>query len=134
MRCVRCWSAGCPSPYIVDDLPVLDRARLDLISRGKTALATEFLTDLIDEGQAIVTQLRSLSATDARTTVADLAHTLKGMAGEVGASRLRAAAAALEAEVQPQQWHELILNANAAIAELRLQTVAESVERGGIVD
>ena len=103
----------------MDDLPILDRARLDLISRGDLALADEFLRALIDEATVTIERLRSALSASQPTAVADLAHSLKGMATEVGALRLRVAAAALEAEAKPERWAGLLGDAITALADLR---------------
>jgi len=107
----------------VDELPILDRARLDAITRGDNALAAEFLHDLIVEGEAILAQLRTSIATNDRPAVAELAHSLKGMSTEIGAVRLRAVAAALEAETHPERWRVHLDSARNAIDELRSLSV-----------
>jgi two-component system, sensor histidine kinase and response regulator len=103
----------------VDELPILDRARLELITRGDTALANEFLRGLIDEAGEVLARMRILLASGERSALAGLAHTLKGMAGEVGALRLRGFAAALEAESEPERWRAHVDLASAALGELQ---------------
>jgi HPt (histidine-containing phosphotransfer) domain-containing protein len=103
----------------MDEPPILDRARLDLITRGDAALANEFLGDLIAEATDVLEQLGPAIASGDRFAVADLAHRLKGMSAEIGALRLRAAAAALEAEDRPERWGEGIERAVMALHELR---------------
>jgi HPt (histidine-containing phosphotransfer) domain-containing protein len=103
----------------MDDLPVLDRTRLQLITRGDAALANEFLGALVEEADALIDRLRSVLRSGDRTAVSDLAHALKGMATEIGAQRLRAAAAVLEAEAQPEKWPAGLDGARLAVAELR---------------
>jgi HPt (histidine-containing phosphotransfer) domain-containing protein len=104
----------------MDDLPIIDRARLELITRGNTARADEFMGALLEESEEIIVRLRTLiaGADIDRTQVSDAAHTLKGMAAEVGASRLRAAAFALEGEVDPARWPGQLSAVTVALAEL----------------
>jgi HPt (histidine-containing phosphotransfer) domain-containing protein len=103
----------------MEDLPILDGARIELISRGNGALAHEFLQALIDEATETIGRARALITAGDQRGVADLAHTLKGMAAELGALRLRAAAAALEVEAQPNRWAGHLDGTIAALAELR---------------
>jgi HPt (histidine-containing phosphotransfer) domain-containing protein len=103
----------------MDDLLVLDGARLQLITRGDAALASEFVGALIEESDAVIAQLCSALEACDRVAVSDLAHALKGMATELGAQRLRAVAATLEAEAQPAAWPAHVQAARRAVAELR---------------
>jgi len=103
----------------MDEVPILDRARLELITRGKPALADEFLGALFEEVNEILERLTGLAAGSDRRAVRDAAHTIKGMATELGAMRLRAAAAALEAEAEPARWPESVARLYASLAELR---------------
>lgn len=103
----------------MDDLPVLDRARLGLASRGNTALADEFLNALFEESTSLIGRLGDLIAGDDGAAVADVAHTLKGISAELGAMRLRAAAAALEAQPQRARWGEAAERIRVALAELQ---------------
>jgi HPt (histidine-containing phosphotransfer) domain-containing protein len=103
----------------MEDLPIVDRARLDLITRGDAALAQEFLGDLIAEATDVLDQLGAVIGGGDRVAVADLAHRLKGMSTEIGAPRLRAAAAALETEGDPERWGGHVECAVIALHELR---------------
>ena len=103
----------------MDDVPVLDRARLALISRGNGVVANAFLIDLIDEAGGILARLDGLHTPENADDVADLAHTLKGMAAELGAERLRRYASELEREVRPEAWPHHIAKMHAALDELR---------------
>lgn len=100
------------------DLPALDRTRLDLIAGGDEALAAEFLHALIEEAQEVLDLIVAAAANDDRTAVAEFAHRLKGMAAEIGALRLRAAAAALEAE-EPEWRLSHVNSVRSALSELR---------------
>jgi HPt (histidine-containing phosphotransfer) domain-containing protein len=104
----------------MDDLPIIDRVRLELISRGSAARADEFMGALLEESDDILVQLRTLVATAGidRSAVSDAAHTLKGMAAEVGASRLRAAAAVLETEADQARWPGQLNALTIALTEL----------------
>lgn len=101
------------------EVPILDRARLELITRGDAALADEFLRALIDEADAMFERLRALLMSDDRGAVAAVAHTVKGGAAELGVMRLREAAAALEAETQPARWPDRLDALATALAQLR---------------
>ena len=103
----------------MDQPLVLDRERLDLITRGNSARADEFLKALLEEAEDILARLQTLLAGEDRSAVSDAGHTLKGMAAEVGARRLRAAAAALEAEAEPARWRSRCEDVSAALTELR---------------
>jgi HPt (histidine-containing phosphotransfer) domain-containing protein len=103
----------------VDELPVLDLARITAITRGDRALTNEFLAALIEESDELLARLEPLLAGADLTAVSAIAHTLKGMATELGAQRLRASAIALESETQPQRWRELAAAVRTALGELR---------------
>jgi HPt (histidine-containing phosphotransfer) domain-containing protein len=103
----------------VPDVPSLDRARLDLITGGDEALAREFLHGLIEEAQEVLDLIVGATASDDRTALAELAHRLKGMAAELGALRLRAAAAALETE-DPEGQRIHVDAVRSALSELRM--------------
>jgi two-component system sensor histidine kinase/response regulator len=103
----------------MNDLPILDRERLTLITRGNATLADEFLTALFEEATGLIERLEELIGQNDRVAISDVAHTLKGMAAELGALRLRAAAAALEAEMQPARWQGQLARVRTSLAELR---------------
>jgi len=103
----------------MDDLPILDRARLELATRGNAALAKEFLDALFEEATPLIERLGVLIGGEDRLAVSDAAHTLKGMAAELGAMQLRAAAAALEAEVREQEWPLCLERLRTALVELQ---------------
>jgi HPt (histidine-containing phosphotransfer) domain-containing protein len=104
------------------ELAALDGTRLDLITRGDAALAAEFLEALVEEGGAVLARLGTACTAGEPVAVRDLAHALKSMSAELGAQRLRAAAAELEAEAGPARWPALLAGAVAALDELRLLT------------
>jgi HPt (histidine-containing phosphotransfer) domain-containing protein len=80
----------------MNELPVLDRARLDAITGGSAPLARELVAALIGEARALAQQIHvAVAETDGGRT-ADLVHALKGVAGNVGAVRLQHAAGEFE--------------------------------------
>jgi len=82
-------------------------------------LAAEFLHALIEEAQEVLDLIVTAAASGDRTAVAEFAHRLKGMAAEIGASRLRAAAAALEAEESELRLSH-VNSVRSALSELRV--------------
>jgi HPt (histidine-containing phosphotransfer) domain-containing protein len=103
----------------VPEEPDLDRTRLDLIAGGDAVLAAEFLAALIEEGQEVLDLIAAAVAADDRTTVSELAHRLRGMTAEIGAPRLHAGAAALEAAEDPERRSSALERARAALVDLR---------------
>jgi HPt (histidine-containing phosphotransfer) domain-containing protein len=108
-----------PSPSRDNEPPVLDAARFELLTRGDAALASEFLCELIETADDMLEQLHAQIASGNGVAVAALAHSLKGMATELGALRLRAAAIGLEVEQRPEGWLRHVNRAGEAVAELR---------------
>jgi HPt (histidine-containing phosphotransfer) domain-containing protein len=78
------------------DVPIIDRARLDLVCMGNPGLAGEFIDLLIEESTPILDGLPALVAAGDAAAVREGAHSVKGIAGNVGAARLQAAALVLE--------------------------------------
>jgi HPt (histidine-containing phosphotransfer) domain-containing protein len=74
---------------------------------------------LIEEAQEVLDLIVGATASDDRTALAELAHRLKGMAAELGALRLRAAAAALETE-DPEGQRIHVDAVRSALSELRM--------------
>ncbi len=112
------------------DLPVIDRARLDLVCMGKPEMAREFLDILIEESTPILAVLPASIAAADHTAVRSNAHAVKGIAGNVGAARLHDAAQRLElsakdgaaAAVLAEQLAAVV----AALAEVRAERDAVS--------
>ena len=98
--------------------PVLDRTRLDLITRGNPALARALIGELLDESRGVVERVRAAIAASEAREVYDAAHKLKGMAGELGALRVRAAALALEGAT-PERWPAALAAVERALDELQ---------------
>jgi HPt (histidine-containing phosphotransfer) domain-containing protein len=76
--------------------PVIDRERLASICGSDPALGLELLDMLIDEAGPLVLALQDLVSERDCTAIRQQAHALKGIAGNVGASRLQAVAQTLE--------------------------------------
>jgi HPt (histidine-containing phosphotransfer) domain-containing protein len=83
----------------VTEVPIVDRARLERICMGKPELAQVYLDSLIGEATPIADGLAALLQADDRPALRESAHGLKGMAGNIGAARLQAAAFGLERSV-----------------------------------
>lgn len=75
----------------------VDRTRIDAVCRGDESLAIELIGMLVDEAAPIVAALDVHVQSNDITQVNELAHALKGIAGNVGAFELRDAATRLEA-------------------------------------
>jgi HPt (histidine-containing phosphotransfer) domain-containing protein len=103
----------------MDDLPVVDRERLDLITRGDIATAVDFLAALIEEADSLLARLRVFSGNNEHLAVADCAHTLKGIAAEVGTMRLHAVAVILERTRDATARTLLLSGADDAVDEIR---------------
>src|ERR1700735_5456341 len=119
MRCAQHSRAGSRNRPDVGDPPILDRARLELITRGNATLAGEFLGALFEESNELIERLRVLVSGEDRVAVYNVAHTLKGMTMELGAMRLRAAAASLETESEAEHWAGHLSNLDTALTELK---------------
>lgn len=75
---------------------MIDRERIDSICRGDDALAIDLIAMLVDEAEPIVTSLDECLKSYDMLQANQLAHALKGIAGNVGAFELRDAATRLE--------------------------------------
>jgi HPt (histidine-containing phosphotransfer) domain-containing protein len=113
----------------MDHVPILDPARLSLITRGDGDLANAFLRDFIGEANGILARLAALHEPADRAAVADLAHSLKGIAAEIGAERLRRCAVQLETSALPQAWSARGADAIEALNEIRILLAEPSVTR-----
>ncbi|HEY4440823.1 MAG TPA: Hpt domain-containing protein [Candidatus Elarobacter sp.] len=86
------------------------------ISGGDATVERELIALLVDEAATLYARVR-----DEAASLPEYAHALKGMAGNVGAVRLEAAAKALEEAIRSDQGaieRELIA-IDDALAELR---------------
>lgn len=78
--------------------PLLDRVHLDRQTAGDAELAAELLALFADQCRRLLPELEDASRL--RPDRADLAHTLKGSALGIGASRVAERAACLEASLR----------------------------------
>jgi HPt (histidine-containing phosphotransfer) domain-containing protein len=103
----------------MDAEPIVDRERLSIVSRGNAERAREFFGMLVEDAQVASERLRELLVSGDLQAVHEIAHSLKGMALEVGTPRLASAAAVLEAERDPALLVALVEEVARATAELR---------------
>lgn len=76
--------------------PVIDGGRLQSVCGGEPELAVELVEALIEDAHPLVTSTAALAVRRAHGELREAAHALKGIAGNIGAVRLQAAAATLE--------------------------------------
>ena len=81
----------------------VDRARIDSVCRGDDSLAIELIGMLVDEAGPMLAVLSEHVQSYNVTQTNEVAHALKGIAGNVGAFDLRDAAARLETVSAPKQ-------------------------------
>jgi HPt (histidine-containing phosphotransfer) domain-containing protein len=79
----------------------VDRARIEAICGGDDALAIELIGMLLDDAAPIVDELGTCVKSNDIVQVNELAHALKGIAGNVGAAPLRDAAGRLQTVTAP---------------------------------
>jgi HPt (histidine-containing phosphotransfer) domain-containing protein len=79
----------------------VDRARIEAVCGGDDALAVELIGMLLDEVAPIVNALGDSVQSNDVAQVNELAHALKGIAGNVGAAGLHDAAARLQTASAP---------------------------------
>jgi HPt (histidine-containing phosphotransfer) domain-containing protein len=84
----------------------IDVERLRSMCGGNAALAVELIGDLIADGEPLLAQIDAHAAKRARSELLDAAHALKGIAANIGAARLRAAAAELEQIAGPESGND----------------------------
>jgi HPt (histidine-containing phosphotransfer) domain-containing protein len=102
----------------VENVPIVDWARLKDVTRGDSSLADEFLTGLVEEATLLLDRVERAIAIGDAAAIDGLAHTLKGMASEVGALRLRAIAIALGAAGEPVLRRRELEAARESLAEI----------------
>jgi HPt (histidine-containing phosphotransfer) domain-containing protein len=112
------------------DHPVLDLERLSLITRRDAALAYEYLDALASEANELLAPVRSPDIIAGPERVASAAHTLKGIACEVGASRLAFLAAEFESDPQEDHRTAHLAAIDAALRDLRAAALG-TLRRGG---
>jgi two-component system sensor histidine kinase/response regulator len=79
------------------NVPILDDARLRAVSGGDEALELELVDMLIEEAEPLVADLQTQAERHDREGARESSHSLKGIAGNIGAVALRDAAAELDA-------------------------------------
>lgn len=85
-------------------VPVIDGRRLESLCAGEVLLAVELVDALIEDAQPLVTSIAQLADRRMNDELRNAAHSLKGIAGNIGAVRLQSAAAALEAAARDHDW------------------------------
>jgi HPt (histidine-containing phosphotransfer) domain-containing protein len=103
----------------MESLPIADRERLVRVSRGNAERAREYFRLLADDAQIAAARIRDAHAAGDGNALYELVHALKGMALEVGAPRVAATAAALEAEQDSALLPGCVDAVSKACAELR---------------
>ena len=78
------------------DLPIIDHERLHRVCDGDEELAGQLIDAVIEELDPMVARFDGLLALGDRLALGEIAHHVKGTAGNVGAERLQAAALVLE--------------------------------------
>jgi HPt (histidine-containing phosphotransfer) domain-containing protein len=111
-------------------IPIIDRDRLEKVCMGKPEMAQIFVDALIDETAPIVAALPESIVARNYAAVREAAHAVKGMAANIGAIRLSAAAELLERESVAAPTTEVLSKGLdglvAALAELRTEREAGS--------
>jgi HPt (histidine-containing phosphotransfer) domain-containing protein len=82
--------------------PVLDSERLRAVSGGDASIELELVDMLLEEAEPLIAELCQLGEQPERSAAHELSHSLKGIAGNVGAIELRDAAAALDAALSDE--------------------------------
>lgn len=77
-------------------LPALDEERLRSLTRDDATLALELIDMMIEEATGLESRVRSCCGEQDRAGARAAAHSIKGVAGSVGAPALHDAAAVLE--------------------------------------
>ncbi|MCL1894395.1 MAG: Hpt domain-containing protein [Holophagaceae bacterium] len=115
-----------PSIENLGDLPVLDQETLDQlieIDCGELGLTIEMVELFTTDQPKRFVALKSAIESNDLTKIMEISHAIKGSAGTIGAMRLRALAAMLEAygrgyevEVPPSQLYEQLLSAYSCVS------------------
>src|SRR5690606_23094820 len=111
-RWVRNPAAVTPALPVIDDAPLPHIAGLQLevaLQRlgGNRALLRKLLQRFHDSQAGVAAQIRSALARAEQEEAVRLAHTLKGLAGNIGAHDLMHLAAELEAALRHQQQDQV---------------------------
>ena len=88
------------------------------LARGRDPLYLKLLQKFVDSEQDFVAQLEAALDKDDRPTAVNLAHTLKGVAGQVGAETVRSLAALLERSLKEGEPAPVFESLKLQIAEV----------------
>jgi PAS domain S-box-containing protein len=94
---------------------------------GKQSLYISMLKKFIAGQKNVQVQISQALAAEDRNSAERLAHTLKGVSGNIGASRLQEEAGQLEAAIKQEQLHESMAERVAAVGAL-LSALIEQLE------
>ncbi len=110
-----------------DEPPIFDEEDGLMRAGGDRAFLAELLTLFADSHEACAARLRELAATGDRAGGIEIAHSLKGVAGNVGLRRLSEEARRTEAMLRDDDDPE---KAMLAFADLTLETTAFARSKG----
>jgi HPt (histidine-containing phosphotransfer) domain-containing protein len=79
----------------------VDRGRIEAVCGSDEELAVELIGMLVDDAALIIDALSASVESNDVAQLNELAHSLKGIAGNVGAAELRDAAARLQTDTAP---------------------------------
>ncbi|MBK8727657.1 MAG: response regulator [Holophagaceae bacterium] len=120
--------SGAPPAEAPEVLPLLDSAGALRRMGGNMALLTRLLGDFCREQAGVAAALDAALRGGRHAEAEHLAHTLKGVAGNLGAKRLAAEAARLEkalAQGMPAAAHGLAATLEATLEFIRSQATAD---------
>ena len=120
-------SAAPESGSRADAPPLFDEADGLMRAGGDRAFLAELLILFADSHEACAARLRELAASGDRAGGIDIAHSLKGVSGNVGLRRLSEAARRTETTLRSRDDPE---TAMLALADLTLETTAFARSRG----
>ncbi|MBF0461319.1 MAG: response regulator [Magnetococcales bacterium] len=125
-------SAPPPTEETLPALPGLDTAAGLQRSGGRVSSYRKLLRKFVDNQGEVVFGIRRALAEGQQVESVRLAHTLKGVAGTIGATALQALAAQLEAALkqQPEAKHEALLVELAAELERTVAVIVAGVRAG----
>jgi two-component system sensor histidine kinase/response regulator len=101
----------------------VDRGRIEAVCGGDEGLAVELIEMLVDDAAPIVDALGACVQSNDVAQAHELAHSLKGIAGNVGAGELRDAAARLQSATAPESV------APRAVLSEEVAAIATALER-----
>jgi two-component system sensor histidine kinase/response regulator len=106
----------------------IDRARIEAVCGGDDALAVELIGMLVEDAGPIVDALDAAVSSNDIPQVNEHAHSLKGIAGNVGAADLRDAAGRLQTATAPDaSTSRSVIGAELAAIVAALEDVRETL-------